>query len=256
VDAAAKENELAMRTMWRNTMGRPMMLTMRRKFAVVVTTFCICGGFGLSLLATAAGPGAPGISPAQAVARLVEGNQRFQNDATAHPLLHAKRRASLVGGQSPFAAILSCSDSRVPPELIFDQGLGGLFVVRLAGNTVTRAGLESLGYAVDHVGVNLIVVLGHDSCGAVKGAIVECASKPAAELPEIFGNICPAADQARKAGNNNLESRAIDLNVNTQVAILERSPLFKKRVADGSLKIVVGRYNLASGKVEFFKPGD
>src|ERR1700737_1184510 len=165
-------------------------------------------------------------------------------------------REELVGGQAPFAVILSCSDSRVPPELIFDQGLGGLFVVRLAGNTVTRAGLESLDYAVDHLGANLIVVLGHDSCGAVKGATVECASKPAAELPEIFGNICPAVDQARKAGDTKLESRVIDLNVSSQVAILERSPLFKKRVADGSLKIVGGRYDLESGKVEFFKPGE
>lgn len=232
------------------------MRTMQRKFAVMATAFCVCEGFGLSLLSTAAGPGAPAISPAQALARLVEGNHRFQNDATGHPLLHSKQRESLVGGQSPFAAILSCSDSRVPPELIFDQGLGGLFVVRLAGNTVTRAGLESLDYAVDHLGANLIVVLGHDSCGAVKGATAECASKPAAELPEIFGNICPAVDQARKAGGDKLESRAIDLNVSHQVGILERSPLFKKRVADGSLKIIGGRYDLESGKVEFFKPGE
>lgn len=232
------------------------MRTMQRKFAVMATALCICGTFGLALLSTAAGPGAPAISPGQALTRLVEGNQRFQNDATGHPLLHSKQRESLVGGQSPFAAILSCSDSRVPPELIFDQGLGGLFVVRLAGNTVTRAGLESLDYAVDHLGANLIVVLGHDSCGAVKGATVECASKPAAELPEIFGNICPAVDQARKAGGDKLESRAIDLNLSHQVGILERSPLFKKRVADGSLKIVGGRYDLESGKVEFFKPGE
>jgi carbonic anhydrase len=229
---------------------------MQRKFAVMATSFCICGGFGLSLLSRAAGPGAPAMSPAQALRRLVEGNQRFQSGTTGHPLHHTKHRESLVGGQSPFAAILSCSDSRVPPELIFDQGLGGLFVVRLAGNTVTRAGVESLDYAVDHLGVNLIVVLGHDSCGAVKGAIVECASKPAAELPEIFGNICPAVDQARKAGGDKLESRAIDLNLSHQVGILERSPLFKKRVADGSLKIVGGRYDLESGKVEFFKPGE
>jgi carbonic anhydrase len=229
---------------------------MQRKFAVMATAFCICGGFGLSLLSRAAGPGAPAMSPAQALRRLVEGNQRFQSGTTGHPLHHTKHRESLVGGQSPFAAILSCSDSRVPPELIFDQGLGGLFVVRLAGNTVTRAGLESLDYAVDHLGANLIVVLGHDSCGAVKGATVECASKPAAELPEIFGNICPAVDQARKAGGDKLESRAIDLNLSHQVGILERSPLFKKRVADGSLKIVGGRYDLESGKVEFFKPGE
>ena len=230
--------------------------TIRLTFAVALATLLSCGTTQLSAVYAAADSGAPAMTPAQALAQLVEGNQRFQRDANSHPHLHAKRRSELVGGQSPFAAILSCSDSRVPPELIFDQGLGGLFVVRLAGNTVTRAGVESLDYAVDHLGVNLIVVLGHDSCGAVKGAIVECASKPAAELPEIFGNICPAVDQARKAGGDKLESRAIDLNVSHQVGILERSPLFKKRVADGSLKIIGGRYDLESGKVEFFKPGE
>ena len=196
------------------------------------------------------------MSPTQALAQLMEGNQRFQRDANSHPHLHAKRRSELVGGQAPFAVILSCSDSRVPPELIFDQGLGGLFVVRLAGNTVTRAGLESIDYAVDHLGTNLIMVLGHDSCGAVKGALTECVSKPAAELPEIFANICPAVDQARKAGGDKLESNAIDLNVTDQVKMLERSPLFKKRIADGSLKIVGARYGLESGKVEIINSGD
>ena len=96
----------------------------------------------LSAVYAAADAGAPAMTPAQALAQLMAGNQRFQRDANGHPHLHAKRRSELAGGQSPFAVILSCSDSRVPPELIFDQGLGGLFVVRLAGNTVTRAGLE------------------------------------------------------------------------------------------------------------------
>jgi carbonic anhydrase len=130
-------------------------------------------------------------------------------------------------------------------------------VVRLAGNTVTRAGLESIDYAVDHLGTNLIMVLGHDSCGAVKGALAECVSKTAAKkLPEIFANICPAVDQARKQGDDNLESSAIDLNVTGQVKALERSTLFKKRVADGSLKIVGARYSLGSGKVELIGAGD
>lgn len=236
------------------------MLTMRTgrlTFAVMMAALWILGTAQLFEVSAAAGAGAPSTSPAQALARLMAGNQRFQNDATGHPLLHAKRRAELAGGQTPFAVILSCSDSRVPPELIFDQGLGGLFVVRLAGNTVTRAGLESIDYAVDHLGANLIMVLGHDSCGAVKGALAECVSKPAAKkLPEIFANICPAVGQARKKdGGDNLESSAIDLNVTDQVRILEGSPLFSKRVADGSLKIVGACYNLESGKVEIIGGG-
>ncbi|HVA41632.1 MAG TPA: carbonic anhydrase [Candidatus Binataceae bacterium] len=223
----------------------------------MAAAFWIFGVVQLSAVPAAAGAGAPAMSPAQGLAQLMAGNQRFRNDATGHPLLHAKRRAELAGGQAPFAVILSCSDSRVPPELIFDQGLGSLFVVRLAGNTVTRAGLESIDYAVDHLGTNLIMVLGHDSCGAVRGALAECASKPAAEkLPEIFANICPAVGQARKKGGDSLESSAIDLNVTDQVKALERSALFNQRVADGSLKIVGARYGLESGKVEIIKPGD
>jgi carbonic anhydrase len=184
------------------------------------------------------------------------GNERFQNDKTGHPVLHSERREELVGGQSPFAVIFSCSDSRVPPELIFDQGLGGLFVVRIAGNTVTRAGLESIDYAVSHLGTNLIIVLAHDKCGAVKGAVGECSSKPDAGLPEIFANICPAVDLARKKSAGDLESRAIDLNVIEQMKVLKRSALFKKRVADGSVKIVGARYNLQSGKVEILDAGN
>jgi carbonic anhydrase len=230
--------------------------TIQLRFAVIVAALWIFGIAQLSEVPAATSAGASAMSPAQALARLMAGNQRFQNDTTGHPLLNARRRAELAGGQAPFAVILSCSDSRVPPELIFDQGLGDLFVVRLAGNTVTRAGLESIDYAADHLGSNLIMVLGHDSCGAVKGALTECVSKPAAELPEIFANICPAVDEARKKSGDNLESSAIDLNVTDQVKILERSPLFKKRVADGSLKIVGARYNLESGKVEIINSGD
>jgi carbonic anhydrase len=232
------------------------MRTMQLTFAVMTATLLTCGVVQLRAVYAAADAGAPAMTPAQALAQLVEGNRRFQHDASGHPYLHAKRRSELAGGQSPFAVILSCSDSRVPPELIFDQGLGGLFVVRLAGNTVTRAGLETIDYGVGHLGANLIMVLGHESCGAVKGALTECVSKPAAGLPEIFANICPAVDEARRKGGDNLESSAIDLNVTDQVKILERSPLFKKRVTDGSLKIVGARYNLESGKVETINSGD
>jgi len=230
--------------------------TMQLTFAVMIATLLTCGTSQLSAVYAAADTGAPAMTPAQALAQLIEGNRRFQRDANSHPRLHAKRRSELAGGQSPFAVILSCSDSRVPPELIFDQGLGGLFVVRLAGNTVTRAGLETIDYGVGHLGANLIVVLGHDSCGAVKGALTECVSKPAAGLPEIFANICPAVDEARKKSGDNLESSAIDFNVTNQVKNLERSPEFKQRVADGSLKIVGARYNLESGKVETINPGE
>lgn len=229
------------------------MRRMHLKLVVIVVAFWLLGGARLSAAADA---DTPALSPFEALAKLMSGNERFQTDMTGHPLLHSQRREELVGGQSPFAVVLSCSDSRVPPELIFDQGLGGLFVVRVAGNTVTRAGLESIDYAVGHLGTNLIMVLGHDRCGAVRGAIGECSSKPAAELPEIFAIICPAVDLARKRSADGLESHAIDLNVTEQVKVLKRSPLFKKSVADGSLKIVGARYNLQSGKVEILDAGN
>jgi len=224
------------------------MRTVRLPLAFVAA-FWILVLLQLSTISAAEG-NQPAMSPTDALKELMAGNQRFQTDKTKHPLLHSQSREELVGGQSPFAVILSCSDSRVPPELIFDQGLGGLFVVRVAGNTVTRAGLESIDYAVTNLGTTLIVVLGHDSCGAVKGAVAECGSKPGANLPEIFANICPAVDRARKKGDESLESNAIDLNVDEQVRALERSALFKERVADGKLKVVGARYNLQSGKVE------
>ena len=100
------------------------------------------------------------------------------------------------------------------------------------------------------------MVLAHDMCGAVKGAISECSSKPDAGLPEILANICPGVDFARKKSVDDLESRAVDLNVIEQMKILKRSPLFKKRVADGSFKIVGARYNLQSGKVEILDTGN
>jgi carbonic anhydrase len=221
--------------------------------SVLIIAICVAATARFS---GAADTGAPTMNPGEALKRLMEGNERFQTDKTHHPLLHSARREDLVGGQSPFAVILSCADSRVPPELIFDQGLGGLFVVRLAGNTVTRAGLESIDYAIRHLGTDLIMVLGHDRCGAVKGAISECSSKPEADLPEIFRNICPAVGLARKKSDDDLESRAIDLNVAEQVKILKKSALFKKRVGDRSLKIVGARYNLESGKVELLDNGD
>jgi carbonic anhydrase len=239
-EATEEEKESAMRTM-------------HLRHAAMVVAVCI---LATARVLAAADAGTPTISPAEAMQRLMAGNERFQNDKTGHPLLHSERREELIGGQSPFAVILSCSDSRVPPELIFDQGLGGLFVVRIAGNTVTRAGLESIDYAVSHLGTNLIMVLGHDKCGAVKGALGQCSSKPDAGLAEIFANICSAVDLARKKSADDLESRAIDLNVTEQVKILKQSPLFKKRVADGSLKIVGARYNLQSGKVELLDAGD
>jgi carbonic anhydrase len=128
------------------------MRRMHSRVAVSVTFWMI---FGAVRVFAASDAGAPQTSATEALAQLMAGNARFQADKTHHPLLHSEQREELVAGQAPFAVILSCSDSRVPPEVIFDQGLGGLFVVRIAGNTVTRAGLETIDYAVTHLATNL-----------------------------------------------------------------------------------------------------
>jgi carbonic anhydrase len=231
------------------------MRTIRLTFAMLVVACWVL----VSIQSDVCGAGPSNVvemNPQEALSKLMAGNERFQNDKTGHPLLHSKRREELVGGQSPFAVILSCSDSRVPPEIIFDQGLGGLFVVRLAGNTVTRAGLETVDYAVSNLGTNLIMVLGHDSCGAVKGALDECSGKAHEKLPEIFANICPAVQRAREKSPADLYSSTIDLNVAEQVKLLKGSSMFNKRLAAGTLKIVGARYDLESGKVKLLDTGD
>ncbi len=110
-------------------------------------------------------------TPEQALDNLKQGNQRFVNFKTKHPNLGSERRQSLKSGQEPFAVIVSCSDSRVPPEIIFDQGLGDLFVVRSAGNTVDKLGIGSIEYAVAVLDTHFIVVLGHSKCGAVSAVM-------------------------------------------------------------------------------------
>lgn len=198
--------------------------------------------------ASAAPPAAAAMSPAAALRTIMEGNEHFVAGRLVHPNRGDLRRSHVARGQNPFVAVLSCSDSRVPPEIIFDQGLGNLFVVRVAGNTLDTLGVQSLAYAVEHLGTGLILVLGHDACGAVTAAI---ASYPKPDAGVMLTNIYPAVaathDQPGDAVSN-----AIDSNVNLMVAQLKRAPAFAERVKDGRLMIVGGRYHLESGKVTIF----
>ena len=123
-----------------------------------------------ALAADSGHPEQPTVAPAEAISKLKEGNGRYAGGNLQHPGQTTERRAELAKSQYPFATIVSCSDSRVPPEIVFDQGLGDLFVVRVAGNVVDDHALGSIEYSVDHLGVRLIVVLGHQSCGAVQAA--------------------------------------------------------------------------------------
>ena len=191
------------------------------------------------------------LSPDAALKRLKEGNERYvAGVAKRHDFKH--EREALVGGQNPFAAILSCADSRVAPELAFDQGPGELFVVRVAGNFVDDDGLASLEYGVKFLGVPLIMVLGHTNCGAVDATIkvVKDNAKLPGHLPGLVRAIKPAVEAAKKANTGNLLDEAIVENVRYNVGRLNKAkPIVSALVAERKVKVVGGRYDLATGKV-------
>jgi carbonic anhydrase len=190
--------------------------------------------------------------PAQVLAALKEGNARFVKGAPLHPHETTARRTELAGGQHPGAAILGCADSRVPPEVVFDEGLGDLFVVRLAGNVAGPLDVGSLEYAVEHLGVSLVVVLGHHACGAVK-ATVDSGGEAEGNIGAIVKEIAPAVEEARAhPGKEGIVNDAVHANARrTATALLARSPVLAEAVEKGHLKIVVGVYDLASGVVDF-----
>lgn len=193
-------------------------------------------------------------SPDAALARLVEGNERFREGRARKPRQGTVRRMQIVEDQQPFAAILACADSRVSPEVVFDQGLGDLFVVRIAGNTAAdRVVVGSLEFAVEVLGSVLVLVLGHSDCGAVRGAI-DVATKGVAlpgDIDAVVAPIVAAVERARGASEGTLLDAAIAANVEAVVASLGAVPIIAERVAAGSLKVAGGEYDLASGAVNF-----
>jgi carbonic anhydrase len=191
-------------------------------------------------------------SPDAALARLVEGNDRFREGRARKPRQGTVRRMQTVEGQQPFAAILACADSRVSPEVIFDQGLGDLFVVRVAGNTAAeRVVVGSLEFAVEMLGAVLVMVLGHADCGAVRGAI-DVATKGEqlpGDIDAVVAPIVPVV-QAMDGDGDDFVDTAVARNVQAVVETIVAVPIIGDRVAAGSLKVVGGEYQLASGAVE------
>ena len=221
----------------------------------------------------------PMISPTEAISRLKEGNSRFVAGNVQHP--HetsderayiaknsyenpdaislgmtseqaAKRRAELTKSQHPFAIILSCSDSRVPPELVFDEGLGDLFIVRVAGNVLNNEGLGSIEYGVDVLGARLILVLGHQSCGAVDAAMKTIAAKGQApgHIQSLVTGIKPVIDSTPKADLDTM----IKANVKHVADALRSSkPILKAKVDSGDVQVIGGYYTLDTGAVAFLE---
>ncbi len=183
----------------------------------------------------------------QALQRLVAGNQRFVNDRLEHPNQSIQRRLEIARGQEPFAIILGCTDSRVPPEIIFDLGLGDLFVVRVAGNIVEKAGLGSIEYAVEHLHAPLIVVLGHKQCGAV--AVAVSGGHAAGAVAHIIKAIRPAVKESRSLPGDKL-ANTVRANVARMVKKLREARSLKPSVQADKLKIVGGHYDWDTGRVE------
>jgi len=185
----------------------------------------------------------------EALQRLSAGNQRFVADKRDYPNQTPGDRLILVAGQHPFAAILGCADSRVPPEIIFDQGLGQLFTVRVAGHIADGVVLGSLEYAVEHLGVPLIVVLGHSRCGAVQAAIAGGAN--AGNIATLVTAIQPAIALAR-AEPGELLDNAVRANVVLAVRQLRAAArILAAEEAAGNLKVCGALYDLATGQVDW-----
>ncbi len=214
----------------------------------------------------------PVVPPAEAMSRLKEGNGRYTSGNQQHPhesseeRTHmatascenlgmtaaeaATRRAELKTSQHPFAIVLSCSDSRVPPEIVFDQGLGDLFVIRVAGNVIDDQSLGSIEYAVDHLAVRLIVVLGHQRCGAVKAARETIAAKT--EAPGHIQSLVTAIQPSVEATAKGDLKATVEANVkNVAQALRSSKPILKPKVDSGELKVVGAYYSLDTGSVNF-----
>jgi carbonic anhydrase len=191
------------------------------------------------------------LSPDEALERLEEGNERYVDGvARRHDFKH--EREALVGGQNPYPAILSCADSRIAPEYAFDSGRGDLFVCRIAGNFASDETIASLEYAVAVLGVPLILVLGHDACGAVDSTIksLKDGTTLPGHIPALVTAIAPAVKAVSEQSGNTLDN-AIRQNVIDNVAKLKaEGPILSAAVEQNKLKVVGGIYRLKNGKVE------
>jgi carbonic anhydrase len=198
---------------------------------------------GISVLAEEHPAGMPAD---KAMAVLMEGNHRYVTHGETHPDATLERRHELAGGQHPYAVIVGCSDSRVPPELVFDAGLGDLFVIRDAGNVVDEVVLGSVEYAVQHLGVKLVLVLGHESCGAVTAAVNHARE---AHITTIVEAIQPALNESKGQPGDPVHNCVL---ANARLAakqIRESRPVMANAVLHGGVKVQAASYDLRTGKV-------
>jgi carbonic anhydrase len=192
-------------------------------------------------------------NPAEAVLkRLMEGNRRFAEGRAGRSRNDPLRRDELVGGQKPVAAILGCADSRVPPELVFDQGLGDLFVVRGAGHVADGTNLGSLEFAVANLGVPLIVVLGHEGCGAVQAAVAfaDAGEAPDGHLAAVVEAIEPVPGASGVSREARVDATIREHVRQTAERVRNAAPVLSERAKAGQLRVVAAIYRLGDGRVE------
>jgi len=191
-------------------------------------------------------------TPAQAWAELARGNERFVAGEHFHPNQDAARRDSLTGGQSPFAVFFGCADSRVAAEIIFDRGLGDLFVVRTAGHVIDQAVLGSIEFGVAILDIPLVVILGHDSCGAVSATVdaVETGILPGGYIRDIVERVTPSVLAAHRAGMTAADEIEAEHVRHTLHLLTERSNVITDRIATGRLAVVGATYALSNGRAQ------
>jgi len=191
-------------------------------------------------------------SPDAAKQLLIDGNGRFTSGNPLSKDLSPTRREDLMkNGQHPFAVILSCSDSRVPPELLFDQALGDLFVVRVAENVVSPVELGSIEYAVEHLKTSLIVILGHEECGAVTAAVQ--GGETNGSISSIIEKIKPSVDKAKAMGltGKDLIEMSTELNIQDDLRNISKIPVIKDLIEENEVKIIGIKYDLDEGNLKF-----
>lgn len=195
---------------------------------------------------------AENISADEALEKLIKGNERFIELKEQHPDSDKKRRKEMLKGQHPFVVILSCSDSRVPPELIFDQGLGDIFEIRNAGNVLNEHVIGSIEYAVMHCGVKLIVIMGHQDCGAIAATLSGVSETK--YIKALEDSIKPAVEDCKKQGKEINSDNVVKAHVMQDInELLSQDNELVKYMKKNNVKIVPAYYHLDTGKVDFLK---
>jgi carbonic anhydrase len=261
---ARKQRGVTLRTLLPITSRRPLVQTRMKLLAMAAIGAAAALGYvaaaerlgaGRAAFAdqparAAAAPEEKTLTPDQAWQRLKAGNNRFADEKMEQPDLSAKRRRELAKGQKPFAVVLTCADSRLTPEFIFNQGLGDLFALRVAGNIVDQYELGSIEYAVEHLHVPLVVLLGHEKCGAVEAALG--GAKSPGNLGKLLGEI--DVGKGLPSGQEAALAVAVKNNARHQALLLtERSAVIKEHVEKKQVRIVYGVYQLANGKVDWLE---